>query len=647
MADMYLVTHSDMTGVAEEIRAKSGMTDALTFPDGWKEVISNLSLEEQLKASELPDYVRMEAAEVAAKVRAVLKEDSIVSIKLSDSHYVGETATAANDIQTDESNLHACMAVKALTYLLPVDYIAHLGDVGKGTVTESNPIHKKEIADYLSFFREAVGSVPVFAAIGNHDTAIYYHNKQTDGGVHTLPGDWLYDNFTALSESDNTVISGQSCGGYLYRDFPDKKLRVFLVNTSENLVVNQYDNGTSEAQQLWMAQALQNLNTKTDASEWGFVVLSHYALDYGDVWRISRVFKSYVAGESITLGGTTVNFSGSNAAKFYAQFHGHFHCFNTDSLHCPTTNDPNTMQPYGIWRLCTPNAGYNAENNYSGRLIYGIDFGENTTYPKTPDTAADTSFVVDVITPSEQAIHSFAYGAGYDRTLSLAGDVYHSVSKNLTLSTVTDESNTPVKEGESYSAKIAVNDEYTLESVVITMGGVDITETAYDSSTGVISIAEVTGKIVITVVAKAPPVNLITKATTTDGVTIFGEDYNGDGTADGYQKGMILGSSGEYAEAAHANGYTTGWIACSPLDNTLILSNIGTADINYTKMRIVGFSRMDFGATIKALYTAQLTPDSEGRIVITPDMWGTTAKMNYIRVSGSYMGEDSSITVAE
>ena len=147
MADMYLVTHSDMTGVAEEIRAKSGKTDSLIFPDGWKEAIKGLSSEEQLKANELPDYVRMEAVEVAAKVRAVLKEDSIVSIKLSDSHYVGETATAANDIQTDESNLHACMAVKALTYLLPVDYIAHLGDVGKGTVSESNPIHKKELAD--------------------------------------------------------------------------------------------------------------------------------------------------------------------------------------------------------------------------------------------------------------------------------------------------------------------------------------------------------------------------------------------------------------------------------------------------------------------------------------------------------------------
>lgn len=539
MADMYLVTHSDMTGVAEEIRAKSGKTDSLTFPDGWKEAVKGLSSEEQLKANELPDYVRTEATEVAAKVRAVLKEDSIVSIKLSDSHYVGETATAANDIQTDESNLRACMAVKALTYLLPVDYIAHLGDVGKGTFSESNPIHKKELADYMGFFREAVGSVPVFVAIGNHDTAIYYHNKQTDGGVHTLPGDWLYDNLTALAESDNTVVSGQSCGGYLYRDFPDKKLRVFLVNTSENLIVNQYDNGTSETQQLWMAQALKNLNTKTDASEWGFVVLSHYALDYGDVWRISRVFKSYVAGESITLGGTTVNFSGSNAAKFYAQFHGHFHCFNTDSLHCPTTNDPNTMQPYGIWRLCTPNAGYNAENNYNTKTFYGINFGETTTYAKNPDTANDTSFVVDVITPSEQAIHSFAYGAGYDRTLSLAGDIYHSVSKNLTNATLTVESTNPVKTGGSYSATIAATDGYTLDSVVITMGGVNITASAYNASIGTISIAEVTGMIVITAVAS----KLVTYTNLLPTAQVF---TNGDSSAldgVGYRDGYYLSSS--------------------------------------------------------------------------------------------------------
>jgi hypothetical protein len=625
-----------LIAIADAIRAKSGKSDSMTL-DQMPLEIAALKSEEQLPAIDLPDYVRTEAAEVAAKVRAVLKDDSIVSIKISDSHYVGDTATTSDNIQNDKGNLHACMAVKALTYLLPVDYIAHLGDVGKGTVTENNTVQKKEISDYLKYFREAVGNIPVFVAIGNHDTAIYYHNKQTDGGVHTLPGDWLYDNFTALSESDDTVISGESVGGYCYRDFEDKKLRVFMLNTSENLIANQYDNGTSETQQLWVARALQNLNTKTDASVWGFVVLAHYALDYGDVWRISRVFKSYVNGESITLNGTTVNFSGSNKARFYAQFHGHFHCFKTDILCCPTTNDPNTMQPYGIWRLCTPNAGYNAENNYNDKTFYGINFGEESDYPKTPNTANDTSFVVDVINPSEQKLYSFCYGAGYDRTLSLEGITYYSISKTLTLASVTNESSAIVEEGESYSCKIVVNDGCDIESVVITMGGTDITSTAYNSSTGMVNISSVTGFVVITVVAKAPPVNYVTLATAADKTTPFGEDYNGDGVADGYQKGMMLGSAAEYTDANRANGVATGWIALTPNDKTITIKNISTTQVYYTDGRIVGFSRTELGSAIEVIkFTASQAPNGED-IVITPDMWSKSG-INYIRVSGKWTG---------
>lgn len=598
---------------------------------------------EQLPPTEFPDYVRTEAVRVAANVRSVMKDDSIISVKISDTHYVGETASAPNDKQTDEGNIHACMAIKALAYLLPIDYIAHMGDVGKGTIMENNEVHKKEISDYLKYFREAVGKIPFFVAIGNHDTAIYYHNGQTDGGVHTLPADWLYDTFTAPLENADTVISGESCGGYLYRDFPEKKLRVFLLNTSENLIVSQTDNGTSETQRLWTAKALQNLNAKTDAAAWGFVVLAHYALDYGDACRISNVFKAYVNGESYTANGETVNFSGSNAARFYAQFHGHFHCFKSDSLHGFETYGQ--MQPYNVWRLCTPNANYNAENNYSGRLFYGIDFGESASYPKTPDSAKDTSFVVDVLTPSENTIHSFCYGTGYDRTVSMDGKAYYSVSKNLTLASVTDESGTTVAENESYSCKIVADDECTIQSVAITMGGVDITSSAYDESTGAVNIASVTGLVVITVVAKAPPVNLITRATTADGVTIFGDDYNGDGKADGYQKGMFIGSDGEHTETAFANAYCTGWIACAVLDNAIILRNIGTADVNWSKVRIIGYSRIDIHADVSTLYLKDITPESDGSIRITPDMWNTTTKITHIRVSGSYMGDDSSVMV--
>lgn len=531
---------SKMTAIADAIRAKTGKTAALSL-DAMATEIEGIVTEDILLPAEYPDYVRTEAAKIAAKVRAVIKDDSIVSIKISDSHY-------GKEAQTNESCISACSAIKALTYLLPIDYIAHMGDISKGTVSEDNDTQKAQTAEFMKYFLEAVGNIPLFVAIGNHDTAIYYHNGQSDGEVHTMPAEWLYENFTALSESGDTVFGGESCGGYCYRDFKEKKLRVFLLNTSENLVVNQYDNGTSETQRLWVAQALQELNTKSDAAEWGFVVLCHYALDYGDACPISNVFKAYVNGSSITVGGETVNYSGANLAQFYAQFHGHYHCFVYDSLYGYEVYG--TMNPYGVWRLCTPNACYNSENNYTSRDFYGLWYCEDTAYTKTPDTAEDTSLVVDVITPSEKMLYSFCYGAGYDRTVTIDGTIYHSISKSLSNVTVSDESGTSVREGESYYAVIAPEEGYDMESVVVTMDGADITAEAFDESTGVISIGNVTGAVSITAAASKPVnyTNLVPAAQ----VFTNGDTSALDGV--GYRDGYYQSSNGGIGSAA--SGYT-------------------------------------------------------------------------------------------
>ena len=72
-------------------------------------------------------------------------------------------------------------------------------------------------------FREARSDIPMFVAIGNHDTGIYYHWAQSDGAVYTLAGDFMYKNFTALSESNDTVFGSKANGGYCYRDFHNKK----------------------------------------------------------------------------------------------------------------------------------------------------------------------------------------------------------------------------------------------------------------------------------------------------------------------------------------------------------------------------------------------------------------------------------------
>lgn len=85
---------------------------------------------------------------------------------------------------------------------------------------------------------------------------------------------------------------------------------------------------------------------------------------------------------------------------------------------------------------------------------------------------------------------------------------YQSITKNLTGCTISNTAS-QVDYGEAYTATITPESGKTLTSVVIKMGGVDITATAYSAESGAINIANVTGAITITAAASAPSVNYI------------------------------------------------------------------------------------------------------------------------------------------
>jgi len=82
---------------------------------------------------------------------------------------------------------------------------------------------------------------------------------------------------------------------------------------------------------------------------------------------------------------------------------------------------------------------------------------------------------------------------------------YQTITKNLTGCTISNAAS-QVEYGEAYTAVIAADSGKALDSVVIKMGGVDITATAYSAGSGEINIAKVTGAVTITAVASAPSV---------------------------------------------------------------------------------------------------------------------------------------------
>lgn len=506
----------------------------------------------------IPAYVKNASLEVAKKVAAVRTASSIVFVSVSDPHHATNESTGwKTNIET--GNLDACRAVKALSYVLPLDFAVFLGDLTFGYYTTTKEQFTAQCKEFHSWLDEGFRGMPQFWTPGNHDTGEYLAKEYTTSDGTTRAEDLTRLYGAALikqyfSDCNAGATYGDETMGYCYRDIESKKLRVICLNTVESEIAagEGATSAMSDAQLLWFAETLYSLGGKSDAASWGFIVLGHYPLDWGYTRYAGKVLKAYLDGGSITLAGTTVDFSGRNGAAAYGNFHGHLHNFKTSKIYevqdGASASDPPTAQ-MNVWRICCPSANYYRTNEVgdNDRLdSNGIEFGEETTYSKS-DGASDTAFCVNVIDPPTKRIYSFCYGAGYDRTLSFDFNVtMRSITKTLSHCSSSDPA-TAIEDGAALSITLTPDSGYTLDSVTVTMGGTDITAEVY--SDGVISIASVTGDIVITASAskEVSYTNLVATA------------INSDGSSLPYQDGYSLSSSG--AASAYGSGYTcTGFI---------------------------------------------------------------------------------------
>lgn len=527
-----LYEESSIRDIANAIREKNGTTTKYKVAE-MGAAVTALPNEDTITHADIPSYVKAEALAVAEKVKAVMKADSIVFLSVSDFHHTG---AQVDNWQTNinAGNLHACQALKVLSYSLPqIDFACMLGDVTFGNAKTTTQLMQQQFNQINGWLGEAWKNIPQLRTVGNHDTGEYS----------TLVGaQFLKNNIWKYNEG---AVYGSEEYGYCYRDFAEKKLRVICLNTCEGETVSGESAAycCSPEQLLWFAQTLYAVGSKADAAQWGIIVLGHYPLDLGGAYPTGNIVKAYVAGESTVQNGVTVNFNGHNSAKFIANVHGHNHCFQFGKLHS-VANGQGTE--FDAWRMCTPNACF-YRNNSGVVTMNGISFGDPAPHDKTAGTGKDTAFNVNVINPSEQVLYSFCYGAGIDRTIGYAATVYHSITNTLTNVTTSNDA-VAAEDGTAYSATITAADGYTMSSVTVKMGGTDITSTAYNSDTGVVSIAAVTGDVVIT--AKATKVvsyhNLVPMA------------VDSSGASAPYTDGLMLSSSG--ATSAYAHFTTTGFI---------------------------------------------------------------------------------------
>lgn len=623
-----LYEESSIRDIANAIREKNGTTTKYKVAE-MGAAVTALPNEDTITHADIPNYVKAEALAVAEKVKAVMKADSIVFLAISDLHHTGPQV---DNWQTNinAGNLHACQALKVLSYSLPqIDFACMLGDVTFGNAKTTTQLMQQQFNQINGWLGEAWRGVPQLRTVGNHDTGEYS----------TLVGaQFLKNNIWKYNEG---AVYGSEEYGYCYRDFAEKKLRVICLNTCEGETVSGESAAycCSPEQLLWFAQTLYAVGSKADAAQWGIIVLGHYPLDLGGAYPTGNIVKAYVAGESTVQNGVTVNFNGHNSAKFIANVHGHNHCFQFGKLHS-VANGQGTE--FDAWRMCTPNACF-YRNNSGVVTMNGISFGDPAPHDKTAGTGKDTAFNVNVINPSEQVLYSFCYGAGIDRTIGYAATVYYSITNTLTNVTTSNDA-VAAEDGTAYSATITAADGYTMSSVTVAMGGTDITSTAYNSDTGVVSIAAVTGDVVIT--AKATKVvsyhNLVPMA------------VDSSGASAPYTDGLMLSSSGTTSEDNHFT--TTGFI---PFDGAAVhIYRIGGEGITWNEYgaRLAWYnadftlkgSVLSYNQLDKSIYYPTKIDDPNAAVAFSTD--ANVAPPHgaaYFRVSAKGKGENLVVTLDE
>ena len=160
---------------------------------------------------------------------------------------------------------------------------------------------------------------------------------------------------------------------------------------------------------------------------------------------------------------------------------------------------------------------------------------------------------------------------------------YQTITKNLTGCTLSNAAS-QVDYGEVYTATIAAESGKTITSVVVKMGGVDITTTAYTASSGAINISKVTGAVTITAAASVPSVTY----NITRNLTNCASSNTADTIAEGAAYTTTLSPTGTYKKLG-AITVTMGGVdisASAVSGNTITISK-ATGDIVITCAAVI------------------------------------------------------------
>lgn len=522
------VLDADLTKIADGIRTGTGQNSAMTM----SEMPLAISEIDTTGYGKVPSYWKSAVNTAISTIRGLQEDPNNIPLfaYFSDCHYNPGTTPNPG---------HTGILAAAVMNACQIPYAVCCGDVarsdGNGLTSEDD---MKKCFIVTNHRLAPIGWHRLLQTMGNHDgswghNADYadpYYCYQMDSGE-------LYDHVFRKQENMSNHVFGGGDKSYFYVDDTASKIRIIMLNSlwledsfDNNGVANRKrmrTYGFGQAQLSWLA------NTALNFSEdgWSVILATHVPpiATYDSTYRDEAVLRGILGDFINATGGNTYTYGTkgtwdfvsvtsiqpTHTARVIGMFCGHNH---RDTIDASTHDFPVIT--------ITSDANLSYDDNEEDR-VYGTD----------------NEHAIDFVTVNTvtQAVTLTRLGVGASRAYSYKGIALYAISNNLT-NVSTSNAAASIEGDAAYTATLAALEGYEKLAVTVTMGGVDITSTAY--SNGVVSIAKVTGDIVITASAakKANYTNLA------------------DPSSPDWANGERLNSSG--TTTSLTGSVVTNWIAC-------------------------------------------------------------------------------------
>lgn len=562
-----IISQQYLTDIANAIRTKLDTSDTY-LPSEMADAIASITGSSVSELVENPDYFISECIDTAQKINALRNANTLLMFFITDSHVY----TSNNNLQYLDVQL---ASMNALAKMLKPDLVVHGGDMTNGSEAKATTI---AFTDHIVKCMREIGGDNTHILIGNHDGNTVQSGGRdneteriTEAEMLTMYRSWN-DGFTYAGDS---YQGGQFYG---YRDYNGIGLRVIRLHSYIEDIGNPSATGGMGGNWGYYADELtwfQNVALNTDND---ILIVCHQTL--------SPVLQGYPESQDIPHRGTSFQqaidswLNANSSHRCVGVVHGHIHwdyaakgkgTFNViDHSTKQTISRTGTYGDFYEYAQCFCNYMPSFATTDSTPTSSYRDVPVDAIFRgRTAGTASQALWTAVVVDTEAEEISFVRFGAGPDTAYGYGPAVYYSISNSLTGVTTSNPA-TSVEDGESYTATITPDSGYTIDSVSVTMGGTDITASAYDN--GVITITSVTGNVSITVVASKPRVNLLPTALDTDGASIYPTVSHSAQTSVGYASGYRLGSAG--TESAASGKFVTGFIPVKQGDK-ITLENIG------------------------------------------------------------------------